>query len=327
MGDGFWRSAKCFAVGPPACTLTLIFATVLTAPLTWAAGPGLHQQEVSPGATAPVATADYVGEETCATCHDDQAKNFSANPHHRLALEHGGQGVTCESCHGPGKAHVDGGGDVSKIFSFKKASVDRVDETCLSCHAGAHPHFKQSPHGEAGISCISCHSVHHAAPQTRLLSAAQPQLCYQCHAEVRSAFEMPFHHRVPEGLMKCSDCHDVHGTLQNRRLQLRATADENAICTKCHADTAGPYLYEHPVVKTEGCMMCHMAHGSPNARLMRVANMNTLCLQCHSETNTVAFPHAVSPSGPVHNQAAQYVACTNCHTQIHGSNTSDVFFR
>ncbi len=87
--------------------------------------------------------------------------------------------------------------------------------------------------------------------------------------------------------MKCSDCHDPHGTFQDK--QLKSTPDQNAVCTKCHTETAGPFVYEHPVIKTEGCTTCHSPHGSPNARLLNVGNVNTLCLQCHSETNMGAF--------------------------------------
>ena len=217
--------------------IALLFAVSATAVRAAA------QQIIGPGPTAPVASADYAGEDTCATCHADVAKDFAANPHHRLALEHGGKGVTCESCHGPGKAHVESGGDVTKIVRFTSASAERIDSTCLRCHAAAHPNFQRSPHGEAGLSCTTCHSVHHAAPETYLLAGPQPQLCYRCHAEVRTAFSMPFHHRVPESLMECTDCHDPHGTFENSRLQLRDTADENAICTKCHTDTLGPFVY------------------------------------------------------------------------------------
>ena len=30
---------------------------------------------------------------------------------------------------------------------------------------------------------------------------------------------MPFHHKVNEGLVKCSDCHDVHGTFEKSNLK------------------------------------------------------------------------------------------------------------
>ena len=273
-------------------------------------------------------------------------KNFADNPHSRLALMHGGNGVTCESCHGPGEAHVESGGDVTKIFQFTKASAKQIDATCLNCHAGVHPNFARSPHGEAGVSCTDCHSNHASlkAQEAKasdqqianfirrdnmqssegaayLLKASQPQLCYTCHTDVKPAFSQPFHHQVNEGLMRCTDCHDPHGTFQQNQLQ--ATADQNAICTKCHTETAGPFVYEHPVVKTEGCTTCHSPHGSPNARLLNVSNINTLCLQCHSASMNFHAPGAPS----FHNQSTQYVACTTCHTQIHGSNASDVFFK
>lgn len=275
--------------------------------------------------TPAQAPADFVGSDVCATCHAEVAKKFGNNPHSKLALAHGGQGATCESCHGAGKAHVESGGDVTKIAQLSKASPKQVDETCLGCHANTHPNFLRSPHAKAGVSCTSCHSVHNPGAEANLLKVSQPKLCYTCHTDVKPAFAQPFHHRVDEGLIKCSDCHDAHGSFQSKNM--KSTADNNAICTKCHTENAGPFVYEHPVVKTEGCVACHSPHGSPNARLLNVSNINTLCLQCHSATNTTAFPNAISPLGPAHNQSTQYVSCTSCHTQIHGSNDSSVYFK
>ena len=150
---------------------------------------------------------DYVGSETCATCHAAEAKKFDSNPHAKLSLEHAGKGVTCESCHGAGKAHVESGGDKTKIFSPATATAKQVDATCLGCHQGQHANFERSEHGKAKVSCVSCHSVHASQEPEHLLKVAQPQLCFQCHTDVKSQFAMPFHHKVEEGLMKCSDCH------------------------------------------------------------------------------------------------------------------------
>src|ERR1035438_8374395 len=85
--------------------------------------------------------ADFVGSDVCATCHAEVAKKFSDNPHSKLALLHNGTGATCESCHGGGKAHVEGGGDVTKIKQLAKLTPAQSSETCLGCHAGAHPNF------------------------------------------------------------------------------------------------------------------------------------------------------------------------------------------
>src|ERR1035438_6694988 len=79
------------------------------------------------------ASGDFAGAESCATCHADIVKNFPGNPHSKLALEHDGKGVTCEGCHGPGKAHIESGGDAANIFRFTKATPKEVDEKCLSC--------------------------------------------------------------------------------------------------------------------------------------------------------------------------------------------------
>jgi DmsE family decaheme c-type cytochrome len=277
-----------------------------------------HLKDAPLQASLPVNPDNYVGSDTCTTCHAEEAKKFDSNPHAKLMLEHGGKGVTCESCHGPGKAHVESGGDKTKILDLATATPKKVDETCLGCHAGAHPNFLRSPHAKANVSCISCHSVHQAAPETAMLKVSQPALCFQCHTDIKPAFDMPFHHKINEGLVQCSDCHDSHGTFGNNNL--KSTADQNAICTKCHTETRGPFVYEHAVVKAEGCLGCHTPHGSQNARLLNMPNVNTLCNQCHSPV----------ASATVHGMGAgssELTPCISCHTYIHGSNINPAFLR
>ncbi len=260
----------------------------------------------------------YVGSETCTLCHTDLAKKFDNNPHAKLALLHGGKGVSCESCHGPGQAHVDGGGDVTKIRQLSKMTAKEVDTTCLGCHAGAHPNFERSPHAKADVSCTSCHSVHNAGSEVALLRVDQPKLCYQCHTDVKANFAQPFHHRVDEGLIKCSDCHDTHGTFGNNNI--KSTADQNQICVKCHTETRGPFVFEHAAVKSEGCVGCHTPHGSQNARLLNVPNINQMCNQCHS-------PVSGSTVHGINAGSADAIPCISCHTMVHGSNVNPAFIR
>jgi DmsE family decaheme c-type cytochrome len=303
-------------IGPVqrALGILLLAAGLLSHVAMAAPGPKAKPADTTAKQAAP---GDFVGAEVCASCHEAESKGFPSNPHSKLALEHGGAGVTCESCHGPGKAHVENGGDVTRIFDPAKAPTKELDDKCLSCHAGAHPNFGSSPHAKAGVSCISCHSVHASKAET-LLKAAQPALCYQCHADQKAQFNMPIHHRVNEGLVSCTDCHDVHGTFGPNNL--RSTADQNAICTKCHTDIRGPFVYEHAPVKTEGCLACHTPHGTQNPRLLNMPSIATLCNQCHSPLGAGAR-HGLDPG------STTVTPCVTCHTFIHGSNASQAFIR
>lgn len=301
------------------CSMLMLGAALLCAHVLAAqapkAGPGDKPAAAQAKEAAP---SDFVGADICATCHEEVAKGFANNPHAKMVLMHGDAGATCENCHGAGKAHVEGGGDITKIFAPAKATAKEVDERCLGCHAGAHPNFDRSPHAKAGVGCTSCHSIHAKGDREDLLKAAQPTLCYQCHTDAKPAFDMPFHHRVNEGLVKCSDCHDVHGTFGNNNL--RSTADQNAICTKCHTETRGPFVYEHAAVKAEGCLACHTPHGSQNARLLNMPNINTLCNQCHSPVSAGTV-HAMNAG------SSEITPCISCHTYIHGSNINAAFLR
>src|SRR5665213_4233772 len=228
--------------------LLWVLAVIALFPCLSQSGSVARAQAKQPASTSPKVNvaplSDYAGTDTCVLCHADVSKKFDSNPHSELALMHGGKGVTCESCHGPGQAHVESGGDKTKIFDFLTASPKVVDAKCLSCHLGTHANFDRSAHALAGVGCTTCHSAHSPQSELHLLKVAQPKLCYACHTDVKASFSQPFHHKVNEGVLVCSDCHNPHGTLQDKLL--RSNADQNAICTKCHAETLGPFVYEHP---------------------------------------------------------------------------------
>jgi DmsE family decaheme c-type cytochrome len=157
-----------------------------------------------------------------------------------------------------------------------------------------------------------------------MLINKEPQLCLACHGEMKSQFSMPFHHRVPEGAMKCSDCHNPHGGFELKQTRLAAGAD--AACIKCHTDKQGPFVFEHAPVKQEGCVICHNPHGSANPRMLKRSRVAQLCLECHSSIGTLPVEAPNAPS--FHNLASpQYQNCTVCHIKIHGSNISNRFFR
>src|SRR5579862_409675 len=64
-------------------------------------------------AASPAEDSKYVGSDTCKTCHEDLYNSWAKTPHWKTTLDTKGgpshQG--CEACHGPGAAHVAGGGD------------------------------------------------------------------------------------------------------------------------------------------------------------------------------------------------------------------------
>lgn len=277
---------------------------------------------VSPPPPAPQAS-DYVGGDTCLGCHDIE-EAFKKNPHYKRWNETSRPWSErgCESCHGPGKEHVEGGGDVTKIFNFKKASAQKISDTCLSCHLQQEEraNFLGSEHGLNSVACTECHSVHTPHVQQALLQARVPALCYQCHNEVRVEFNKPFHHKVDEGLMSCIDCHNQHGGFNVR--QTRESTGTDMACFKCHADKQGPFVFEHAPVKLEGCTLCHTPHGSVNSRLLKRAQVSQLCLECHTETPGI--PEI--PGAPHSLPSARRVSCTTCHVNIHGSNLSPIFF-
>ena len=281
----------------------------------------------------------YAGSMVCKTCHPDVWLNFYKNPHFK-SLASGTEepeNTGCESCHGPGGAHVAAHGDKTKIVAFSALKPAQVLDACLRCHGEtlSRANIRRSTHTENDVVCTNCHSIHKAQTPKYLLARQQRDLCYSCHTSVRAQFEMPFKHRVNEGVIQCTDCHNPHGAFNptwrmasRPRMVDQALANEEP-CLRCHMDKRGPFVYEHPPVRVEGCEVCHMPHGSPNARLLRRPVVFTMCLECHNGKGTFGRTGVGEPMTPItHNMAdPRFQNCTSCHVMIHGSNADYFFLR
>jgi DmsE family decaheme c-type cytochrome len=234
--------------------------------------------------------------QDCAACHDELAAKFARNPHSVLDREPDrrpeGYGSSCTSCHGDTTRHLEEAGEPGTIFHFGEDAPTAVKiDTCLRCHRDAHPRFERSPHGKAGMDCTSCHAIHAGTGEPPLLKTAEgprdwpsqtlgvrSALCVECHTDVLTQFQFNEHHRLQEGILSCTSCHDPHEP--PTRWQLGGF--KRSLCIDCHRDKGGPFVFEHGSVKVEGCVACHTPHGSPNRHLLAFQSVGELCFSCHA---------------------------------------------
>ena len=121
--------------------------------------PAPSQATTPPPAAAP--QPGYVGSDTCVTCHTDQETSINGSKHGQAKNPRTpAAGAGCESCHGPGQAHVDDDakGHILKFGTMKPAEIS---QTCLTCHnRGTHAGWEGSTHAARNLTCTTCHSVH-----------------------------------------------------------------------------------------------------------------------------------------------------------------------
>jgi DmsE family decaheme c-type cytochrome len=284
------------------------------------------------------AVTEYVGSNVCKTCHPDIWARFYKNPHFKSIAsgKEPAERTGCEGCHGPGQAHVKSPSKAT-IVAFSQLSNEKILDNCLTCHSQtiSRANIRRSSHTLNGLACTSCHSIHKSPVPKFLLASKQTDLCYGCHQDVRSQFSMPFKHRVNEGFMQCTDCHNPHGafmptwrTAARPRMVEQALANEEP-CLKCHPEKRGPFVFEHAPARVDGCEACHQPHGSTNSRLLRRPVVFTLCLECHNGTGNFGLQSVgILTQSASHNMAdPRFQNCTACHVRIHGSNTDATFLR
>jgi DmsE family decaheme c-type cytochrome len=298
-------------------SVSLVIALLAGAMTPAVAAEGTH----SPAAPAYSAK----GADSCLGCHDDAPllelfKTKHARPHDdRGPFGHGG--LQCEACHGPGRAHVEAHGkQPAGIVDFgphARASPAAQNAQCLTCHQlNAAHEWQGSVHQASNVPCAGCHTLHAAADPVRS-AATQVEVCTHCHEAQHADLLKPWRHPLREGKMACTACHQPHGG--NTPAQLVGNTVTET-CTRCHAEYRGPFLWEHqPVV--ESCANCHEAHGSVQPALLKM-RPPFLCQLCHEGAGhpSIANGPGGLPGGGAPSAYLLAGGCTNCHSQVHGSN-------
>lgn len=308
----------------------LIFA--LAAPLALFAAPAKQDKQEKKEAPAK---AEYIGSETCAGCHDEINTSFAKNPHHLLekSKSRGWEGKACEACHGPGSKHAETNA-AEDILNPAKMAPQKVDALCLACHKNQPTQVGrlQSGHARNSVACTACHNTHKTGVESSeyilKTNAGINKTCAACHTAVWAQFQRPHRHKVPEGAMACTACHNPHSSFINRNLRLAHGSSEIG-CFSCHSDKRGPFVFDHAPVQTEPCSVCHEPHGSANPRMLTRHEVSFQCLECHSN---LISPSKSGTLGGIPNaihdmRSPRFRNCTVCHQKIHGSNANRSLLR
>jgi predicted CXXCH cytochrome family protein len=213
------------------------------------------------------------------------------------------------------------------------------NKSCYECHTNISRVFPSSPHARVYFEgarladqtgCEACHgpgSKHIAVGGGRGRFIVNPgkesSACFTCHLQQQAEFNLPQHHPVPEGRLNCVQCHDPHGSdiMKPAGLGL-AMARLNESCANCHREQGKPHVFEHEALR-EGCTVCHVPHGSVNAKLLVDRDAN-LCLKCHAQNHGAGAAGKLFIGTIDHTAYVSRGACwsAGCHPAIHGSSVS-----
>jgi hypothetical protein len=171
----------------------------------------------------PVAPAEL---QKCWSCHSTRLE-FEGS---EVAPERSELGVRCESCHGPGRAHVEAARARASDLAIQnpaKWSSDSLAALCQQCH-------NETATVEGTMLGIS---ENPADPNT---------VKYHVHGMKQSAC-----FRKSAGKFSCLTCHDPHDRSEP------APAFYEARCVSCHQPQT-PGQVACTAGKSSGCLTCHM---------------------------------------------------------------------
>lgn len=221
---------------------------------------------------AQIPGAEYVGMETCGTCHKDEIREFPGAPHAAFTLaedtltEEVFSGEGCEACHGPGSLHV-----TSQPRGDKTKIIKGDWKICVQCHMDVKAKFRMRFHHpvpEGRLSCPSCHNPHKGMRAVRWAEKVN-ETCFKCHPDKKGPWTYPHEAVTEDG---CVSCHEPHGTNVDKML----ISSVDILCLRCHVQSNHPRIgnrnhagYLGPPTRG-GCHNCHKGiHGSNFSKHLR----------------------------------------------------------
>lgn len=222
-----------------------------------------------------------IWNQMCASCHNTRVrKNYdvATDTYHTSMAE---MTVSCESCHGPMKAHV-------QNPAIKSGwTRDQHIDNCAGCHARRGEITGDFVPGESFFD-------HY------LLTITDGGDIYYPDGQIRDEnyeFSSFLSSRMYHAGVRCMDCHDMHS--------MKPILPGNQLCMRCH--TAGGFP-NAPAILPE----MHSFHGA--------ASTGNQCINCHMPQTTYMQRHPrhdhgfTIPDPLLTKQFGVPNACNKCHT-------------
>jgi hypothetical protein len=206
----------------------------------------------SPGYRDGVADFDRPVIPRCLECHATYAETVAGplppNQYKPASLV---EGISCERCHGPGRAHVEAmtsskAGVAGTIVSPAKLARERQIDVCAQCHGGP------------GKSLAKAFSYIPGQPLDQYLQRGRPSPgeTVDVHGNQIALLQMSQCYQSSAG-MSCSTCHNVHEPQ-------RDAAAFSERCRNCHkTESCGLYPRMGAQIASK-CVDCHMPNQQSN---------------------------------------------------------------
>ena len=202
---------------------------------TWDMAPGYKETREIP-LSLPALTS-------CLRCHTSSFQLPAEGTDNKYVLPlFAEDGVACERCHGPGKAHSEKSGP---IVNPAKLPAERRDEVCMQCHLEGDVAIEQNgKHLYGYIPGDELASyVHYLL--LKKSGASNPRAVSHFEALVQSKCR-----KKTGDSMTCTTCHDPH---DSPSAELRVSYYRSR-CLGCHGESFGNRHH----AKKRDCTSCHM---------------------------------------------------------------------
>lgn len=181
------------------------------------------------------------------------------------------QNITCESCHGPGKAHA-AKPAIDNIVNPARLSTERSIEVCMACHQAGKPsgteEYAWAVGYQPGKKLADFWHGFEPEPGKQTSEFWDNGTAHKNRVQGNTFTHSVMYHNG----LQCSACHDAHGS-RNLSMTLKS-ASTNALCTTCHGPgkSVGPDYkilsdHTHHAVTSTGsqCISCHMPKTGENS--------------------------------------------------------------
>lgn len=190
----------------------------------------------------------------CADCHSTNLKQNYFAEADSFNTTWSSINVSCESCHGPGAAHV----EFMETDSALLAGIERIRDDlkltagtsqkvqinqCAQCHARRQEMDGEYDHTGDFLNHFSPDFIH---PELYFEDGQIKDEVYVYGSFLQS--------KMYANGVKCSDCHDPHS------LKLKASITDNSLCMSCHVPGYNTPAHTFHETNTEAsqCVSCHM---------------------------------------------------------------------